>query len=189
MTKPNAAVNSHNILPTVECPETPFPAQFRRRRSKVQPNRRPPLQDLPRSTKKTVNIFDRPGRKSWPNHRPRSGRRGNSALNTQTFSTADPPSHRRPERRLVELQAICAEMMLWTGRGALMLLFPVELACIPSRSRRRRRRRRLLAPRSPPAGADRKARGPCLRAAVWPARAAVSRCARRRVVRPMAPRG
>jgi hypothetical protein len=172
-----------NILPTVECPETPFPAQFRRRRSKVQPNRRPPFQDLPRSIQKTVNIFDRPGRKSWPNHRPRSGRRGNSAQNTQTFSTAAPPGRQRPERRLVELQAVRAEMMLSTGRGVRLLLFPCRAHSPP------RRRRRLLAPRSPPAGADRKARSPCFRAAAWPERAPASRCARRRVVRPMAPRG
>jgi hypothetical protein len=172
-----------NILPTVECPETPFPAQFRRRRSKVQPNRRPPFQDLPRSIQKTVNIFDRAGRESWPNQRPRSVRRGSSAQNTQTFSTAAPPCRQRPERCLVELQAVRAEMMLSTGPGVRLLLSPRGAHSHP------RRRRRLLAPRSPPAGADRKARGPCLRAAAWPERAPAGRCARRRVVRPMAPRG
>jgi hypothetical protein len=103
-TKTQETPSFPNILPTVEKPETAFPAQFRRRRSKIQANREPRFQNMPTSIQKTGILFDRAVENPDPITGRAQGAIASAQKSTRTFSTAARLPWWRPEGRLIDLQ-------------------------------------------------------------------------------------
>jgi hypothetical protein len=128
---------------------------------------------------KRRNPFRPRGRKSRPNHRPRTGSHSRSAQKHANIFDRSPTALVAPRKPLIDLQTGRAELILdWTG----FAVATPHCTARPSPAPLRRR-----ASRSPLSGADRTARGPHFPSIAWPA-SALPHPARRRAVRPVAPR-